>query len=143
MSDRIFGGIGLMLALLYIWRASIIPDSFMTDAVGPRTFPYVIAVILALSSIWFLLKPDPEPEWPRAGRLAEIGFAALVMLAYAQLLPEIGFVIATAFAAAYLTWRLGSTLLQSVLIGVSTSLGIYVIFHLVLGLSLARGPLGF
>ncbi|WP_341211572.1 tripartite tricarboxylate transporter TctB family protein [uncultured Limimaricola sp.] len=142
MSDRIFGGIGLMLALLYVWRATIIPDSFMSDAVGPRAFPYGIATIMALASLWFLFKPDPEPEWPQMGRLAEIGLAAAVMIAYAQLLPEVGFVIATAFAAAYLTWRLGSTLLQSVIIGVATSLGIYVIFHLVLGLSLARGPLG-
>ncbi|MGR3631320.1 MAG: tripartite tricarboxylate transporter TctB family protein [Limimaricola soesokkakensis] len=143
MSDRIFGGIGLMLSLLYIWRATLIPDSFMSDAVGPRAFPYGIAAVMALASIWFLIKPDPEPEWPRLGRLAEIGFAALVMIAYAQLLPELGFVISTAFAAAYLTWRLGSSPLQCVLIGVGTSLGIYAIFHLVLGLSLARGPLGF
>ncbi|MGR3498086.1 MAG: tripartite tricarboxylate transporter TctB family protein [Limimaricola soesokkakensis] len=143
MSDRIFGGIGLMLSLLYIWRATLIPDSFMSDAVGPRAFPYGIAAVMALASIWFLIKPDPEPEWPRLGRLAEIGFAAMVMIAYAQLLPELGFVISTAFAAAYLTWRLGSSPLQSVLIGVGTSLGIYAIFHLVLGLSLARGPLGF
>ncbi|WP_370160004.1 tripartite tricarboxylate transporter TctB family protein [Limimaricola soesokkakensis] len=143
MSDRIFGGIGLMLSLLSIWRATLIPDSFMSDAVGPRAFPYGIAAVMALASIWFLIKPDPEPEWPRLGRLAEIGFAALVMIAYAQLLPELGFVISTAFAAAYLTWRLGSSPLQSVLIGVGTSLGIYAIFHLVLGLSLARGPLGF
>ncbi len=143
MSDRIFGGIGLMLALLYVWRASIIPDSFMTDAVGPRTFPYGIAVVLGLSSLWFLVKPDPEPEWPNAGRIAEIVFAALVMFAYAQLLPEVGFLIATAVAAAYLTWRLGSTPLQSLLIGVSTSVGIYVVFRMILGLSLARGPFGF
>ena len=115
----------------------------MSDAVGPRAFPYGIATVMALSSLWFLFKPDPEPEWPRMGRLAEIGLAALVMLAYAQLLPVLGFVIATAFASAYLTWRLGSTLVQSAIIGVSTALGIYVIFHLVLGLSLARGPLGF
>ncbi|SDE40363.1 tripartite tricarboxylate transporter TctB family protein [Limimaricola pyoseonensis] len=143
MSDRIFGGIGLMLALLYVWRAAIIPDSFMSDAVGPRAFPYGIAAVLALSSVFFLLKPDPAPEWPRAGRLAEIGFAVLVMIAYAQLLPEVGFLIATAFASAYLTWRLGSPPLQSVLIGAGTSIGIYVIFRLILGLSLAKGPFGF
>ena len=62
---------------------------------------------------------------------------------YAELLPEVGFLIATAFASAYLTWRLGTKPLQSVVVGVLTSVGIYVIFHLVLGLSLARGPLGF
>ncbi len=143
MSDRIFGGIGLILAALYAWQATLIQESFLTDAVGPKAFPWIIAALMALASLYFLLKPDPEPDWPRAGRLAEIGFAVLVMFAYAQLLPVLGFVIATTLAAGYLTWRLGSTPLQSVVIGVATSVGIYVIFRLVLGLSLARGPLGF
>ena len=59
-----------------------------------------------------------------------------------QALPVLGFVIATALAAAYLTWRLGSRPLESVVIGVGTSVGIYVIFRLVLGLSLAERPAG-
>lgn len=143
MSDRIFGGIGLVLAIIFAWQAARIEESFLTDAVGPRVFPWIIAAVMGLASLWFLAKPDPEPEWPRLGRLAEIGMAALVMVAYAQALPGLGFVIATAIAAAYLTWRLGSRPLESVLIGVGTSLGIYVVFRLILGLSLARGPLGF
>ncbi|MDF0601712.1 tripartite tricarboxylate transporter TctB family protein [Psychromarinibacter sp. C21-152] len=143
MSDRIFGGIGLILAIFFAWQASVIQESFLSDAVGPKVFPYVIAAVMTLASLYFLLKPDPEPSWPRMGHLAEIGLAAAVMFAYAQVLPELGFVISTAVAAAYLTWRLGSPPLQSVIIGVSTSVGIYVIFRLLLGLSLARGPFGF
>ena len=143
MSDRIFGGIGLVLAVFYAWQATIIQESFLTDAVGPKMFPYIIAAVMGLASVYFLAKPDPEPHWPRAGRLAEIGFAALVMFAYAQALPELGFIIATAIAASYLTWRLGSRPLESLVIGVGTSVGIYVIFRLLLGLSLARGPFGF
>ncbi|TCP41834.1 tripartite tricarboxylate transporter TctB family protein [Rhodovulum marinum] len=143
MSDRIFGGIGLVLAIFFAWQAAIIQESFLTDAVGPKVFPWIIAAVMGISSLWFLLKPDPDPDWPRAGRLAEIAMAALVMVAYALALPELGFVIATAIAAAYLTWRLGSRPLESIAIGVGTSLGIYVIFRLILGLSLARGPLGF
>lgn len=143
MSDRIFGVVGLLLAAGYIWAALLIEESFLSDAVGPKTFPIIIAAILALASIAIILRPDAEPEWPTLGRLAEIAAAAVVMILYAQLLPEIGFVIATALAAAYLTWRLGSGLVGTVLTGVGTSVGIYVIFHLVLGLSLARGPLGF
>lgn len=65
------------------------------------------------------------------------------MIAYALALPEVGFLIATAVAAAYLTWRLGTKPIQSLLVGVLTSVGIYVIFRLILGLSLARGPFGF
>ncbi|AQZ50903.1 tripartite tricarboxylate transporter TctB family protein [Martelella mediterranea] len=143
MSDRIFGGIGLVIAILFAWQASIIQESFLTDAVGPKVFPYIIAAVMGISSVYFLLKPDPEPHWPRAGRLAEIGLAVLVLAAYAELLPVAGFVIATAVAASYLTWRLGSRPVESLIIGIGTSVGIYIIFHLVLGLSLARGPFGF
>lgn len=143
MSDRIFGGIGILLAIFYAWQATIIQESFLSDAVGPKTFPLVIAAVLGLSSLWFLIKPDPEPHWPAAGTLAEIAFAALVMIAYALALPELGFVIATAIASGYLTWRLGSPPVQSIVIGLGTSLGIYLIFRVILGLSLARGPLGF
>lgn len=143
MSDRIFGGIGLALAIFFIWGAFQVELSFIVDPIGPRTFPIIIGTLLGIASLVILLRPDPEPAWPALPRLLEIGAAAVVMLAYAVLLPELGFVIATAIAAAYLTWRLGTAPLQSLVAGVLTSVGIYVVFHLVLGLSLARGPLGF
>lgn len=143
MSDRIFGTIGLLLALFYAWATLQIEESFLSDAVGPKTFPLGIAAILGLASIAILLRPDSEPEWPRLGRLVEIGAAVVVMILYAQFLDVVGFLIATALATTYLTWRLGTGPLESVLVGIVTSGGIYVIFRLVLGLSLARGPLGF
>lgn len=143
MSDRIFGLFGLALAIFFAWAALQIEESFLSDEVGPKAFPLIIATILGISSIFIALKPDAEPEWPSLARLVEILAAIVVMILYAQFLPVAGFVIATAVAASYLTWRLGSLVLSSLLIGVLTSVGIYVIFHLVLGLSLARGPLGF
>ncbi|MGJ8583952.1 MAG: tripartite tricarboxylate transporter TctB family protein [Marinosulfonomonas sp.] len=143
MSDRIFGAVGLLLAIGFAFAALAIEESFLSDAVGPKAFPLIISVILGLSSIVIALRPDEEPKWPTLGRLTEVLAAAVVMILYAELLPELGFVIATVFAAAYLTWRLGSGLIGSILTGLGTSIGIYVIFHLVLGLSLARGPLGF
>lgn len=143
MSDRIFGVIGLALAAFYIWAASIIVDSFMVDAIGPRTFPYMIGAILAISSMVFLLKPDNEPAWPPFMSFAEILFAAAVLFLYAWALPVAGFVVSTILATAYLTWRLGSKPLNSLVTGVATSAGIYIVFHLILGLSLAKGPFGF
>ena len=143
MSDRIFGMFGVLLAIGFAIAASLIKESFLSDAVGPKAFPYIIAAVLGLSSAVIALRPDPEPIWPPLGQLIEILAAAVVMILYAQLLPVAGFVIATAFAAAYLSWRLGSSILGACMTGVGTSVGIYVVFHLVLGLSLARGPLGF
>ncbi|MCA0044898.1 tripartite tricarboxylate transporter TctB family protein [Celeribacter litoreus] len=143
MSDRIFGVVGLLLAIGFAFAALAIEESFLSDAVGPKAFPLIIAVVLGLSSISIALKPDASPTWPSLGRFVEIVAAVVVMVLYAELLPVIGFVFATAFAATYLTWRLGSGVIASVITGIGTSVGIYAVFHLVLGLSLARGPLGF
>ncbi len=99
MGDRLFGGIGLLLAAFFIWQATQIQVSFISDPVGPKTFPIIIGLLLGISSLAVLLKPDPKPDWPAPGRLVEFGIA--------------------------------------------TAVGIYVIFKLVLGLSLAEGPWGF
>ncbi len=143
MSDRILGVICLALAVFFIWGATQIELSFMSDPVGPRVFPIMIGVMVGIAGLVILLKPDPDPEWPQLPKLLEIFAAAIVMFAYAQLLPVLGFIIATAIASAFLSWRLGSSPLGAGLAGIGISLGIYAGFHLVLGLSLARGPFGF
>ncbi len=143
MSDRVFGGFGLLLAIFYIWAATIIKDSFMVDVVGPRAFPYIVGTVLGLCSIYFIIRPDTEPAWPGIYKLTEILAATVVMLLYGWSLPKVGFLIATVFATAYLTWRLGTHPFWSLVTGVLTSVGIYVVFHLILGLSLAKGPFGF
>lgn len=142
-SDRIFGLIGLAIAALMVWQAGLIRESFIQDPLGPKAFPYVIATIMTLASLFIIFQPDEEPEWPAAGRLAEIAIAVGIMAAYAQLLPVAGFVLATAVTAAFLSWRLGSVPLKAIIAGIVISVGIYVVFHLILGLSLARGPWGF
>ena len=60
MSDRIFGVFGLFLAIGFAFAAFAIEESFLSDAVGPKTFPLIIAVILGLASAAIALRPDPE-----------------------------------------------------------------------------------
>ncbi|MBA5776911.1 tripartite tricarboxylate transporter TctB family protein [Stappia sp. F7233] len=143
MSDRIFGIACLLLAGFYLVSASTIELGFIETPVGPRAFPYIIGAVLAISALYPIFVPDAPPEWPDMRGLVEIAFAAAVMFAYAWLLPTGGFVLCTAVAAAVLSWRLGTTPLAAATAGVAISVGIYVVFHLVLGLSLARGPWGF
>jgi putative tricarboxylic transport membrane protein len=143
MGDRLFGILGILLATFFIWQATEIQISFISDPVGPKAFPIIIGVLLGLSSLVMVLRPDPRPEWPGPGQLLEIGIAAVVLVVYAFALPLAGFVPATAVASAFLCWRLGAGPLAAIVAGVLTSVGIYAIFHLVLGLSLAKGPLGF
>ena len=142
-SDRALGIAGLLFAALIVWRTTYIQESFIQDPLGPKAFPIGVAAVVALASLYITLRPDEEPVWPPLGRLIEIAAAIAVMVVYAQMLPVAGFVLATAVAAAYLTWRLGTPILNSVIAGLVTSASIYTVFHLVLGLSLARGPWGF
>ncbi len=143
MSDRILGGIGLVVAAFYIWQSTLIELSFITDPVGPKTFPIMIGIVLILASTAMIFSPDANPHWPEISKLLEIGISAAVMVAYVYLLPLSGFVIATALAAGFLSWRLGAEPLKAIMAGVLISVGIYIVFHLILGLSLAKGPLGF
>lgn len=143
MGDRFFGALGLALAAFFIWQATRIQVSFISDPVGPSVFPIIIGVVFGLSALFMILRPDARPDWPEAARLAEIGIAALIMVVYALALPRVGFLIATAGASAFLSWRLGTRPLTALFAGVLISVGIYTVFHLILGLSLAEGPLGF
>lgn len=143
MSDRILGGLGLLLSIGMIYAATQLPVPFISDPVGSKTFPIIVAIVMGIASLYILFRPDPDPAWPELGRLVEIAAAVAVLIAYALLLPEAGFVIATAVASAYLSWRLGSPPLNALLAGVLIAVGLYVVFRLILGLSLAVGPLGF
>jgi putative tricarboxylic transport membrane protein len=143
MSDRLFGGITLLVALAFIAGATQIEAGLIFDSLGPSAFPIIIGVLLAISSVYLIVRPDPEPDWPAARRVVEIVLALVVMLAYTFLLEPLGFVLATAIAASLLSWRLGAPLAIAGISGVGVAVGIYVVFHLILGLPLARGPWGF
>jgi putative tricarboxylic transport membrane protein len=143
MGDRALGGFGLALAAFFIWQATQIEESFISDPVGPKIFPMIIGGVFALASLAIILRPDAPPEWPSAARLGEVALAALVMVLYALALPRFGFVASTAVASAFLSWRLGTAVLTAMLAGVLIAVGIYAVFHLALGLSLAKGPWGF
>lgn len=143
MGDRFLGGLGLALAAFFIFQATRIQTSFISDPVGAKTFPIIIGVVFGISSLVILLRPDAPPKWPDRARFLELLLAAIVLVAYALLLQRIGFVIATALASGFLAWRLGARPLSSALAGVAIAIGIYAIFHLALGLTLAKGPFGF
>ena len=143
MSDRIFGGVCVVLAAAYVYFALQVQTAFISDPLGPKAFPVIIGVILAIGGTYAIARPDADPSWPGLGRLLEIGFAIAVMVAYTYALPTVGFVVSTTAAAGLLSWRLGATPLRAVIAGVSIAVGIFVVFRLILKLSLAVGPWGF
>lgn len=143
MSDRIFAVFGLIFAGLMAWSSTLIEESFIQDPLGPKAFPVVIAALVALASVAMLIKPDQDPLWPQARKWLELAISVGVMVIYAYILPEVGFVIASALLTAFLVNRLGGTLPQALVAGVLTSVTVFVVFGYGLHLSLAKGPWGF
>jgi len=56
-NDRIFGILMIVLAVAYGWGTTQFNEPFGgAEAVGPETFPRLLAVVLALSSLYMIVR---------------------------------------------------------------------------------------
>lgn len=139
-SDRIFGLVASLLALAYIASATQIETSFLSDPVGPRSFPILIGIVGAICGVMMILKPDEEPVWPAKQVFLSLGFAVLVLIAYAYSLKPFGFIIPTALAAGILSYQISPNPKYASLAGIGLSLGLFVLFKYAFGLGLVALP---
>ncbi len=105
-SDRIFGLVATVLALAYIVSANQTQISFLTDPVGPKGFPILIGIIWAISAMFMVLRPDPQPEWPGLRTFGALAFAVFILVGYAYALKPLGFLLPTAVAAGVLSYQI-------------------------------------
>lgn len=143
MSDRIMGLFGLLFASIMFWATGQIEESFIQDPLGPKAFPLLITALIAISSAVMIVRPDHQSSWPPLRKWLELIITVGVMVAYAAILPELGFLLSSILMAAFMIQRLGGTVVQSLVAGTLTSVGIYFVFGFGLQLSLAKGPWGF
>ncbi|HEU4741283.1 MAG TPA: tripartite tricarboxylate transporter TctB family protein [Meiothermus sp.] len=139
MSDRILGLVLLILSAAYALGARAMEVGFLSDPVGPRTFPYLIAAILGISSLWLILRPDPEPEWPGRSFWIPLGLVLLSLVAYAYLLVPLGFIITTALEMTLLSLLFGAKPGQAAAGGLSFSVLVYLLFTQALSVPLPVG----
>ena len=139
-SDRIFGLVAALVALAYIVSATQIQTSFLADPVGPKVFPILIGVIAAISAMFLVFRPDPEPEWPVTRTFTAHGLAVIVLVAYAYALKPMGFLVPTAVVAAILSYQISPRARFAAITGVSLSVGLFLIFRFALGLGLVAFP---
>ena len=141
-ADRIFGEVMIVLALGYILSAMNIQTSFMSDPVGPRIFPYMIAGVVILCSLVMVLKPDPNADWPGPAMALKIGAALAVLVGYALLIRPMGFILPTVIASAALSYMISPRPVPAALAGLGLGIGLFVLFKVILGLGLVAFPRG-
>ena len=139
-SDRIFGLVVVMGALAFFAGALQIQTSFLSDPVGPRVFPMLIAIAAFLCGLVLIAKPDAEPEWPALEAWGNMGIALVVLVSYALLIGPMGFLASTALAAAGVSYLIEKNARTASLTGIGLSLVLFVIFKYGLGLGLFAFP---
>lgn len=143
MSDRILGLVVLVAGLAYAFASTRIPTSFLSDPLGPKTFPMLLGGTAALCGLLIALKPDkPGPTWPGPATWLKLAVAAGVLIAYAFSLKPLGFLIPTALASGILSFQIRPKAVHALATGVGLSVGLYIVFRFLLGLSLAAVPRG-
>ena len=141
-ADRIFGAVMIVLALGYILSAMNIQTSFMSDPVGPRVFPYMVAGVVILCSLVMVFKPDANADWPGPTMALKIGAALAVLVGYALLIRPMGFILPTIVASAALSYMISPRPVPAALAGLGLGIGLFVLFKTVLGLGLVAFPRG-
>jgi putative tricarboxylic transport membrane protein len=138
--DRIFGLGMIVLALGYILSATSIQTSFMSDPVGPRIFPLLIAGVVILCALSLVLRPDPEADWPALSMLLQLAFCTAVLMVYAMTIRPLGFIIPTVIAAGIISYQISPRPVPAALAGLGLGIGLFVLFKFILGLGLIGLP---
>lgn len=154
-SDRLAGALLVALGAAAAAEASTFDVAFLTDPVGPKALPYLAAAILVLAGGRVALRAgvaaararparahEPGlPEAPGRARLPRIAAAAGAFLAYAAVLPWLGFFASTTLVVALLSELYGAPRPHGLLAAALLTGTLWVLFVHLLGLPLPAGTL--
>jgi putative tricarboxylic transport membrane protein len=141
-NDRGLGLAGLILAIAYGWHAQQLQvASAGTGAIGPGAFPTLLAIGLAIASLYFMVKPDADQKWPAIKVFVEILSVFIALIAFVLVLELVGFILAAALVIAFLAWRMGGSIKPSAVVGAAAAVTMFVLFNYGLELSLPAGSL--
>jgi putative tricarboxylic transport membrane protein len=140
--DLVFGAVCLALAAGYYLMAAAIPDSALSDAVGPQGLPKTYAVVLGALSLLLMVRSSadtrshrnapPSPSPPSPFRIAGM---LLIGILYLAVVPWIGYILALAGLIAATTYYQGGGLNGRVaLVALSGAVFFWILFVAVLGI---------
>lgn len=149
-ADQVTGVIVLIFSLAVMEGSRRLPPSG-TFGPGAGFLPFWLGVLMAVLSVMLMVTANRRPvAAPRKPLFPDLQVLVPVLLtvgglaAYILLLERTGFLLGTALLTTYLlgvvereAWS------KTVLVAVLNSVALYVIFRLLLGVSLPRNTLGF
>lgn len=98
MYVRLFSALWLLLC---IWLATIawgFTAPFAYDPVGPRAYPLLLLSLMAIGSLWLVIKPGEHQTHMHLPAAIRSLLCIFTLLAYALLFEPLGFILSTSLA---------------------------------------------
>jgi putative tricarboxylic transport membrane protein len=143
-AERVAGALVALVGAWYVWQALLFREGPGFAVVGPRVFPIIIGLGLAVSGAAMAV----FATWREPGAEAEADWRTLLLLAaalaaYLALYLPLGFPIASWLFFVGGAWILGSrNIVRDVISGALLVAVVYLVFTRLLTIDLPAGPLG-
>ncbi len=142
IADRKYAIVMLVLSIIYCAAALSLDADF--NPVNEKFYPFVLSVLMILSSIGLFIWPSPHTTWwPHGRNVQKIGITFCAILLYCFVLQKIGFIISASLLMGICMWVFEAKRKLIVPVSIVTAISFYVVFDRLLGLNLPAGLLNF
>ncbi|MFH2113937.1 MAG: tripartite tricarboxylate transporter TctB family protein [Spirochaetota bacterium] len=147
------GLIAIMIGVVYGWQAWRLPRAMFGDPTGHLVYPVILSIAMTILGLILMVKeiiakgPRDPKDSPKFGKLTrhgrEIAMAIAASLVYAMIFEPFGYVFSTMLYLGAVLFIVNgrARVLSSVLVAVLFSVGVYVLFSVLLGIQLPRMPI--
>ena len=142
LNDRVLGIAALIFAALITAFGYDLEPPFSYEPVGPKAFPLLIALIVAICGVRLVIKGGGEVEANPAGANTRIMAMVAYLAAYAFLFQWVGFIVATTVMVALVGRLFGASWVQAFIGGLGMGVGFFFLFDKALDVVLPTGILG-
>ncbi|NLA52342.1 MAG: tripartite tricarboxylate transporter TctB family protein [Alcaligenaceae bacterium] len=142
LTDRTLGIVAILFAVFLGVFGYDLEAPFSYEPIGPKAFPLLIAVIMAICGLILTVKGGNEAEAnTKSANLRILTMVAYIVL-YAFLFNILGFVVSTALMTIFVGKLFGAKWLQAIIGGVVMSVLFFLLFDTALDVLLPQGILG-
>jgi putative tricarboxylic transport membrane protein len=139
VSDRVFALAWLGACIMIIFQMWHLDVPFAYEPVGPRAFPLLLAMLMAICCVAMLVSPDQGIQWPETPLLRRGAALVTVLLGYAFSFEWLGFSLATAAMTFVVARIFGGRLIPGMITALAIGVIGYLFFDRLLQVSLPPG----
>ncbi|MCB2170068.1 MAG: tripartite tricarboxylate transporter TctB family protein [Deltaproteobacteria bacterium] len=142
IADRKYAIVMLVVSIIYCASALSLDTDF--NPVNERFYPFVLSVLMIVSSIGLFIWPSAHTtSWPKGRNVRKIGITFCAILVYCFVLHKVGFIISASVLMGICMWVFEAKRKWIAPVSIITAVSFYVVFDRLLGLNLPAGLLNF